>query len=181
MIAEKIIKIMEEVQPVIQLDDDQYGVEKAIQVIHPLLIKHKVIIVPKKILNCSTTNSNKTANIGMLYQFIDVESEGKPEKETIEVEILGGGFDEKGNRAIYNALSGAYRYALQQVFAFTVKDREEVGKDENNEPKNEASGQVENQTPNSNQIPTEEQEPKGVNELTSEEIDNLFNFDSEVA
>lgn len=176
MIAEKIIKIMEEVQPVIQLDDDQYGVEKAIQVIHPLLIKHKVIIIPKKILNCSTTNSNKSANIGMLYQFIDAESK---EKEAIEVEILGGGFDEKGNRAIYNALSGAYRYALQQVFAFTVKDREEVEKSDENE--NELNGQSVNQVPNNNKIPFGEQKLKGVNELTNDELDNLFKFDSEVA
>lgn len=176
MIAEKIIKIMEEVEPVLQLDDEQYGVEKAIQVIHPLLIKHKVIIIPKKILNCSTTNSNKSANIGMLYQFIDAESK---EKEAIEVEILGGGFDEKGNRAIYNALSGAYRYALQQVFAFTVKDREDVEK--SSEKEKESNGQAINQVPNNNEILSEEQELKGVNELTNDELDNLFKFDSEVA
>lgn len=172
MIAEKIIKIMEEVQPVIQLDDDQYGVEKAIQVIHPLLIKHKVIILPLKILNCSTSNSNKSANIGILYQFIDAESK---EKESIEVEILGGGFDEKGNRAIYNALSGAYRYALQQVFAFTVKDREEIEKD--NDCKEE--GQAGSQEPTN--IIEASEEPKGVSELTNDELDNLFKLDSEVA
>jgi len=173
MIAEKIIKIMEEVQPVIQLDDDQYGVEKAIQVIHPLLIKYKVIIIPLKILNCSTSNSNKSANIGMLYQFIDAEAK---EKEAIEVEILGGGFDEKGNRAIYNALSGAYRYALQQVFAFTVKDRDDVEKSNDNKEE----GQAVNQASGNNVEPSEE-EPKDVNELTSDELDNLFRFDSEVA
>ena len=173
MIAEKIIKIMEEVQPVIQLDDDQYGVEKAIQVIHPLLIKYKVIIIPLKILNCSTTNSNKSANIGMLYQFIDAESK---EKEAVEVEILGGGFDEKGNRAIYNALSGAYRYALQQVFAFTVKDRDDVEKSNDNKEE----GQAVNQASGNNVEPSKE-EPKDVNELTSDELDNLFRFDSEVA
>lgn len=174
MIAEKIIKIMEEVQPVIQLDDDQYGVEKAIQVIHPLLIKYKVIIVPLKILNCSTANSNKSVNIGMLYQFIDAESK---EKEAIEVEILGGGFDEKGNRAIYNALSGAYRYALQQVFAFTVKDKEDVGK--STDDKDE--GQTANQVPNNNNTEPSEEEPKDINELTNEELNNLFKFDTEVA
>lgn len=173
MIAEKIIKIMEEVQPVIQLDDDQYGVEKAIQVIHPLLIKYKVIIIPKKILNCSTTNSNKSANIGMLYQFIDAEAK---EKEAIEVEILGGGFDEKGNRAIYNALSGAYRYALQQVFAFTVKDRDDVEKSNDNKEEGQAVNQA-----SSNNVEPSKEEPKDVNELTSDELDNLFRFDSEVA
>jgi len=173
MIAEKIIKIMEEVQPVIQLDDDQYGVEKAIQVIHPLLIKYKVIIIPLKILNCSTSNSNKSANIGMLYQFIDAEAK---EKEAIEVEILGGGFDEKGNRAIYNALSGAYRYALQQVFAFTVKDRDDVEKSNDNKEEGQAVNQA-----SGNNVEHSEEEPKDVNELTSDVLDNLFRFDSEVA
>ena len=171
MIAEKIIKIMEEVQPVIQLDDDQYGVEKAIQVIHPLLIKYKVIIIPLKILNCSTSNSNKSANIGMLYQFIDAESK---EKEAIEIEMLGGGFDEKGNRSIYNALSGAYRYALQQVFGFIVKDKEDVGKsNDNNE-----EGQEVVQAHSNNVAPSEE--TKDINELTNDELDSLFKFDSEV-
>lgn len=175
MIAEKIIKIMEEVQPVLQLDDDQYGVEKAIQVIHPLLIKYKVIIIPLKVLNCSTTNSNKSANIGMLYQFIDAESK---EKEAIQVETLGGGFDEKGNRAIYNALSGAYRYALQQVFAFTVKDREDVEK--GSESKDKQKEQESKQETTNNEITIEEQEPKDVNELTNDELNSLFQFDSEV-
>ena len=173
MIAEKIIKIMEEVQPVIQLDDNQHGAEKAIQVIHPLLIKYKVIIIPLKILNCSTSNSNKSANIGMIYQFIDAESK---EKEAIEVEMLGGGFDEKGNRSIYNALSGAYRYALQQVFGFIVKDKEDVGKSNDNKEER----QTVNQAPTNNVEPSEE-EPKDINELTNDELDNLFKFDSEVA
>lgn len=173
MIAEKIIKIMEEVQPVIQLDDNQHGAEKAVQVIHPLLIKYKVIIIPLKILNCSTSNSNKSASIGMRYQFIDAEAK---EKEAIEIEMLGGGFDEKGNRSIYNALSGAYRYALQQVFGFIVKDKEDAGKNNDN---NNEEGQEVNQVPTNNVEPSEE-EPKGVDELTNDELDNLFKFDLEV-
>lgn len=87
MIAEKILKIMEEVEPVLQLNSGEYGVEKAIAVIHPLLVKYKVMVLPKKILNCTTANSNKNVNIGILYQFIDIETQNK---ESIEIEILGG-------------------------------------------------------------------------------------------
>lgn len=175
MIAEKILKIMEEVQPVIRMDDDKYGVEKAIEVIHPLLVKYKVMILPKKILNCSTSNSNKVANIGMLYQFIDVESPG--EKESIEIEILGGGYDETGVRTIYNALSGAYRYALQQVFAFTVKDKDSENKNEGNNNGDNDVQQVENKDAQTKV----EAEPKTVDEISNEDIDELFKFDSEVA
>lgn len=170
MIAEKILKIMEEVEPVIRLDDDQYGVEKAIAVIHPLLVKYKVMILPKKILNCTTVNSNKNANIGIIYQFIDVETENK---ESIEIEMLAGGYDETGVRTIYNALSGAYRYALQQVFAFTVKEKEE-----NNNSKNSNKNENNEQINQSKQVDIEN---KDIDEVTSEDLEQLFNFDSEVA
>ena len=67
----------------------------------------------------------------MKYQFIDVET---PEKETIEVEIPGSGFDEKG-RAVYAALTGAYRYAMQEVFAIPIVD--EIRNDNSNNSKTE--------------------------------------------
>ena len=163
MIAEKILKIMEEVGPVQQLNSGEYGVEKAIAVIHPLLVKYKVMILPKKILNFTTANSNKNVNIGMIYQFIDIETQ---DKESIEVEILGGGYDETGVKTIYNALSGAYRYALQQVFAFTVKEKEEGNNEQNESNKEKVQSQI---------------NMENINEATPEDLEELFKFDSEVA
>ena len=45
---------------------------------------------------------------------------------------------------------------------------------------NKEEGQAVNQASGNNVEPSKE-EPKDVNELTSDELDNLFRFDSEVA
>ena len=133
MIGEKIIKIMEEIQPIIKVEvTDEDGrtyktvkAEEIISVVQPLLIKNKVIILPQKVMNFST-QGNKV-HITMKYQFIDVED---PQRDCIEVEIPASGFDEKG-RAVFGALTGAYRYAMQQVFAIPIKD--EIQNDNKND------------------------------------------------
>ena len=107
MIGEKIINIMSEINPIekTELDEEKnykYAKsEEIIAMVKPLLVKYKVIILPVKVTNF-TPQGNKVF-INMKYQFIDVES---PEKDSIEVEIPGSGFDEKG-RAVYGALTGA--------------------------------------------------------------------------
>ena len=124
MIGEKIIKIMEEIQPIIKVEvTDEDGrtyktvkAEEIISMVQPLLIKNKVVILPQKVINFGT-QGNKV-HITMKYQFIDVEDQ---QKDCIEVEIPASGFDEKG-RAVFGALTGAYRYAMQQVFAIPIKD-----------------------------------------------------------
>lgn len=124
MIGEKIIKIMEEIQPIIKVEvTDEDGrtyktvkAEEIISMVQPLLIKNKVIILPQKVINFGT-QGNKV-HITMKYQFIDVED---TQKDCIEVEIPASGFDEKG-RAVFGALTGAYRYAMQQVLAIPIKD-----------------------------------------------------------
>ena len=96
MIGEKIIKIMEEIQPIIKVEvTDEDGrtyktvkAEEIISVVQPLLIKNKVIILPQKVMNFST-QGNKV-HITMKYQFIDVEDQ---QKDCIEVEIPASGFD----------------------------------------------------------------------------------------
>ncbi len=133
MIGEKIIKIMEEIQPIIKVEvTDEDGrtyktvkAEEIISVVQPLLIKNKVIILPQKVINFGT-QGNKV-HITMKYQFIDVED---PQRDCIEVEIPASGFDEKG-RAVFGALTGAYRYAMQQVFAIPIKD--EIQNDNKND------------------------------------------------
>ena len=99
--------------------------EEIISVVQPLLIKNKVIILPQKVINFGT-QGNKV-HITMKYQFIDVED---PQRDCIEVEIPASGFDEKG-RAVFGALTGAYRYAMQQVFAIPIKD--EIQNDNKND------------------------------------------------
>lgn len=122
MIGEKIIQIMSEIKPIqkTELDEEKNykfaKSEEIIEMVNPLLVKYKVIILPLKVVNFSA-QGNKVF-LTMKYQFIDVEDSNK---DCIEVEIPGSGYDEKG-RAVYAALTGAYRYAMQEVFAIPVVD-----------------------------------------------------------
>lgn len=166
MIGEKIIKIMEEIQPIIKVevtDDDgrtykTVKAEEIISMVQPLLIKNKVIILPQKVINFAT-QGNKV-HITMKYQFIDVEAK---ERDCIEVEIPASGFDEKG-RAVFGALTGAYRYAMQQVFAIPIKDEIQ------NDNKNDVS---ENYPDEEQDIINTDFEENANNEETDYDIDKL--------
>lgn len=168
MIGEKIIKIMSEIEPIkkTELDEEKnYKFAKSediIAMVQPLLIKYKVIILPLKVVNFSA-QGNKVF-LTMKYQFIDVDS---PEKDAIEVEIPGSGFDEKG-RAVYAALTGAYRYAMQEVFAIPVID----------EIKNDNSSDTEENNDDENNI-NEPQSEEFINDgeiqsMQPEDLDKLF-------
>ena len=144
MIGEKIIKIMSEIEPIkkTELDEEKnYKFAKSediIAMVQPLLVKYKVIILPLKVVNFSA-QGNKVF-LTMKYQFIDVDDQNK---DCIEVEIPGSGYDEKG-RAVYAALTGAYRYAMQEVFAIPVideikNDKENGSKDSEQQEENSAN------------------------------------------
>lgn len=142
MIGEKILKIMSEVQPIERTEvngDNDYKspkIEKIIEMVGPLLIKNKVIVEPVQVKDI-IPQGNKVY-ITMVYHFIDVED---PNKDYLEVQIPGCGFDDKGGRAIFAALSGVYRYALQQGFAIPIID--EIP---NNDNKDENTNNDENAT-----------------------------------
>ena len=70
--------------------------------VQPLLIKYKVIILPLKVINYSQRDTK--VYLTMKYQFIDVEA---PEKDAIEIEIPGSGYDERG-RAVFAALTDIF-------------------------------------------------------------------------
>lgn len=152
MIGEKIIQIMSEIKPIqkTELDEEKNykfaKSEEIIEMVKPLLVKYKVIILPLKVVNFSA-QGNKVF-LTMKYQFIDVED---PNKGCIEVEIPGSGYDEKG-RAVYAALTGAYRYAMQEVFAIPVVD----------EIKNDDSSDTQENSDDDN----------GINEIQNEEFIN---------
>ncbi len=144
MIGEKIIQIMSEIEPIqkTELDEEKNykfaKSEEIIGMVNPLLVKYKVIIVPLKVVNF-LPQGNKVF-LTMKYQFIDVED---PNRDCIEIEIPGSGYDEKG-RAVYAALTGAYRYAMQEVFAIPVideikNDKENGSKDSEQQEENSAN------------------------------------------
>ena len=106
MIGEKIIKIMEEIEPIVKTEVDEEKnykspkVEKIIEMVRPLLIKNKVAIIPARVKDFLPQGNR--VYITMIYQFIDLESR---EKDVIEVEVPGSGFDEKGGRSVFAALT----------------------------------------------------------------------------
>lgn len=168
MIGEKIIKIMSEIEPIkkTELDEEKnYKFAKSediIAMVQPLLVKYKVIILPLKVVNFSA-QGNKVF-LTMKYQFIDVDDQNK---DCIEVEIPGSGYDEKG-RAVYAALTGAYRYAMQEVFAIPVVD----------EIKNDNSSDTEENNDDENGI-DEPQSEEFINDgeiqsMQIEDLDKLF-------
>ena len=169
MIGEKIIKIMSEVEPVEKTETDEENnyktakVEKIIEMVRPLLIKNKVAIIPTEISNF-TPQGNRVF-LSMKYQIIDLESE---EKDYIEVEIPGSGFDEKGGRAVFAALTGAYRYAMQQSFAIPIID--EI-KNDGSEGKSNTDENNEEQEDSDN---IEIEEDKDIKGVTMDNIEELF-------
>lgn len=148
MIGEKIIQIMSEIKPIqkTELDEEKNykfaKSEEIIGMVNPLLVKYKVIILPLKVMNFSA-QGNKVF-LTMKYQFIDVED---PNRDCIEVEIPGSGYDEKG-RAVYAAFTGAYRYAMQEVFAIPVideiKNDKENGSKDNEQKEENSANDVQN-------------------------------------
>ena len=163
MIGEKIIQIMSEIEPIqkTELDEEKNykfaKSEEIIGMVNPLLVKYKVIIVPLKVVNF-LPQGNKVF-LTMKYQFIDVED---PNRDCIEIEIPGSGYDEKG-RAVYAALTGAYRYAMQEVFAIPVID--EIKNDKENGSKD-----------------SEQQEEKSANDVQNDEFisdEDIQNIDTD--
>lgn len=169
MIGEKIIQIMSEIEPIQKTEVDEEKnykfakSEEIIEMVNPLLVKYKVIILPVKVVNFST-QGNKVF-LTMKYQFIDVEDSNK---DCIEVEIPGSGYDEKG-RAVYAALTGAYRYAMQEVFAIPVVDEIKNDNSSDTEDSNNSDGDgiIEPQT-------EEFINDEGLQSIQPEDLDNLF-------
>lgn len=166
MIGEKIIKIMSEIEPIVRTEtngDNPYKspkIEKVIGMVAPLLIKNKVIVEPVQVKDF-IPQGNKVY-LTMVYHFIDVED---PKKDYIEVQIPGCGFDDKGGRAIFAALTGVYRYALQQGFAIPIVDEINNNDEKTNNDENKIEIQEEKYIVNEN----EELPP-----MTNDDLESLF-------
>lgn len=100
----------------------QYATEAAfISALRPLFIKHKLIIMPIDL----STNFDKVevkdrytylTNIQVIYRIIDVDS-----GEYIDIKMAGAGND-SGDKAIYKALTGSFKYALRETFLIGTGD-----------------------------------------------------------
>jgi len=165
MIGEKMLKIMDEIEPIARtvLDEENNyksaKIEKIIEMVRPLLIKHKVLLLPVEVKD-KNPQGNKV-HFTIVYHFIDAESE---EKEYIPIEIPASGHDEKNGRAAFYALTGAYKYAMQQGLAIPIVD-EIIDKTDDTE--------VENDEINEN-IPNINDDNNDIGAMSSEDIESLF-------
>ena len=168
MIGEKIIKIMKDITPIEKTEIDEEKnfkfakTEEIVAMVRPLLVKYKVAIIPTKILGF-TQQGNKVF-ISMKYQLIDMEDENK---DCIEVEVPASGYDEKG-RAVFGALTGAYRYVMQQSFAIPVVD--EI---RNTSSENESDLQDENEQEENIGF-DENMEDMKIDNMSSADLDAMF-------
>ncbi len=106
MIGEKLSKIMEEIVPIAKTEtglDNNYKIPKAediIKMVEPLLVKNKVGIIPTGITNFIPQGNR--VYLSMKYRLIDLEDSNK---DYIEIEMPGSGYDEKSGRAVFSALT----------------------------------------------------------------------------
>ena len=170
MIGEKRIKIMSDITPIEKTEVDEEKnfkfakTEEIVAMVRPLLVKYKVAIIPSKILGFNP-QGNKVF-ISMKYQLIDMEDSNK---DCIEVEVPASGYDEKG-RAVFGALTGAYRYVMQQSFAIPVVDEIRNTSSENDDNDNQ------DEAINNNEIIglNENMEDIKVNTMSQDDLDAMF-------
>jgi hypothetical protein len=130
-VAQKIFKIMGMVEYLKKDGKVEFGStkykylseEKITQQIREKLLEVGLIIVPTK---CKVMElPNQCEAVEMEYAIIDTDT-----GESIEVSIAGKGQD-KGDKSMYKALTGAYKYMQRQTFAIpTGDDPDKISSDE---------------------------------------------------
>jgi len=128
-IAKKIASIMSEITWLDKEADVQIGNRVAysytteaqfIAEVRPLMVSYGVIIVPIGIRNIQTDNapSGKSLITTIIanYRFIDVDT-----GQYIDTEIAAQGAD-AGDKGIFKALTGAYKYCMRQTFLIGTGD-----------------------------------------------------------
>lgn len=102
----------------------KYASESAfIAAVRPLFVQYGLVFYPAEIINhnvieYNNNKGNKTflTTIGVRYIFGDVDS-----GQTIEVEVMAQGSD-NGDKGVYKALTGAFKYALRQTLMIGTGD-----------------------------------------------------------
>ena len=97
------------------------GIEDMYNAIHPLLVKHKVIVVPnvleRELLEYQRPDKiSFRAVLKVCHSFTSCEDFSK-----VDVITLGEGID-TSDKAINKAMSGAMKYAFTELFSIPTKD-----------------------------------------------------------
>lgn len=96
-----------------------------IAAVRPLFVKYGLIILPIEVHadNTKTEVAGKVtyvSNVHVVYRIYDTDS-----GEFIEVTMVGAGND-SGDKALYKALTGAFKYVLRQAFMIGTGDDPEA-------------------------------------------------------
>lgn len=101
------------------------GVDQFVNKIHPLLLKHQVLMLPQvinrqdKLIESKDGKKSQSISLIMAYNFIDIE-DGSSYAVTMPSEGL-----DSGDKATNKAISGALKYALINTFMVPTEDMEE--------------------------------------------------------
>lgn len=113
MIYNKVTEIMTELIPIGKIRR-----EEITTVMQPLLAKYKLVLKPAEISEYKFANQESSFKVK--YELVDAEDANL---SSIMMEVPGGGSDQEGKgRSTYMASTGAYRQALQQLFAIQIED-----------------------------------------------------------
>lgn len=175
MIYQKIVNIMEELVPIGKIKR-----EEITSIMQPLLAKYKLVIRPSEVIDYKYVNQE--ASFKLKYEIVDADDS---ELQSINLEVPGGGFDQEGKgRATYMATTGAYRQALQQLFAIQIVDELSQGNvtgfgadnsGENNFPVIHEFEDAKTNIPKQNQMPqttntqNSQEQTVNSNEITAEQ------------
>ena len=114
MIYEKIAEIMKELST-----QEKIKREDITKVMQPLFAKYMLVLRPVEVVDYKF--ENQEASFKIKYELVDAEE--KNNLQSIFLEVPGGGYDQEGKgRSTYMASTGAYRQAIQQLFAIQIED-----------------------------------------------------------
>lgn len=103
-----------------------------IAAIRPLFVEHGLMILPIEVHadNTKTDVSGKityVSNVHVVYRIYDTAS-----GEFIEITMVGAGND-SGDKAVYKAMTGAFKYALREAFMIGTGDDPEATDEDGND------------------------------------------------
>lgn len=102
------------------------GIDDAYGALAPLLVKHKVVILPRYVSHKETTWETKDgqtmfkALVEAEYDFVLVEPDQPIGAGKHTIRTIGEGMD-SGDKAVNKAMSNAYKYAVWQTFCVPIE------------------------------------------------------------
>lgn len=121
-----LLKVQEELSALAKTEQNKQqgwafrGIDSVMNALHPLFVKHKVIVIPEVL---SIKNSTATRNGGGVLNYCKVKVKYTfcAEEGSTSCIMVGEAMD-TGDKATSKALSIAYKYAMFQTFCIPTED-----------------------------------------------------------